>query len=112
MSGFRYWSKRWPLECYRDNPDPLLRSPESCRRTGCDLWRRLKGDAGGVLMEYVLVTGFIVLPLMIVGLAMANPTGKPTFVLLPGEGESYGFLGQYLVNACRELMSGVALPLP
>lgn len=74
------------------------------------LWRDTRG---AVLMEYVLVTCAILLPLMGISFVLSNPTGSPMFGVLPAEGgQNYGILGQAFVDACREIMCGVSIPLP
>jgi len=73
------------------------------------LWRDTRG---AVLMEYVLVTCAILLPLVGTSFILSSPTGTPMFGALPGGGQNYGLLGQAFVDACREIMCGVAIPLP
>jgi len=61
-------------------------------------------EQGGVLMEYVLVTVFIMCPLVWGFSKMFDPSGS-----LDG---NFGFLGNSLVQMFRLVMSGLCLPLP
>lgn len=72
--------------------------------------RSVRGD---VLMEYMLLTMIIVLPLVGVSIGLVNVGGKGTFS--PGgavEGEDFGLLGNAFVDRYRMVMSGIGLPLP
>ncbi|MDD4101606.1 MAG: hypothetical protein PHU80_03110 [Kiritimatiellae bacterium] len=71
------------------------------------------GSRGDVLLEYVLLTMIIILPLVGVSVGLVNVGGKSTFS--PGgavEGEDFGLLGNAFVDRYRMVMSGIALPLP
>jgi hypothetical protein len=73
----------------------------------------LRGERGDVLLEYVLLTMIIILPLVGVSVGLVNVGGKRTFS--PGgavEGEDFGLLGNAFVDRYRMVMSGIALPLP
>lgn len=73
----------------------------------------LCGERGDVLLEYVLLTMIIILPLVGVSVGLVNVGGKSTFS--PGgavEGEDFGLLGNAFVDRYRMVMSGIALPLP
>ena len=61
-------------------------------------------ENGGVLMEYVLVTVFIVCPLVWGFSRIFDPAGA-----LDGD---FGFLGNSFVDMFRLIMSGMGLPLP
>ena len=70
-------------------------------------------EQGDVLLEYVLLTLIIILPLVGVSIGLADATGGAVFS--PGDavqGENFGFLGNAFVDRCRMVMSGVSLPLP
>ncbi|GEM_PF-1855655 len=72
--------------------------------------RSVRGD---VLLEYVLLTMIIVLPLVGVSVGLVNVSGKRTFS--PGgavEGDDFGLLGNAFVDRYRMIMSGIGLPLP
>ena len=72
-----------------------------------------RAERGDVLMEYVLLTMVIILPLVGVSVGLVNVGGKQTFS--PGgavEGEDFGLLGNAFVDRYRMVMSGIALPLP
>ncbi|MDD4103193.1 MAG: hypothetical protein PHU80_11270, partial [Kiritimatiellae bacterium] len=72
-----------------------------------------RAERGDVLLEYVLLTMVIILPLVGISVGLVNVGGKSTFS--PGgavEGEDFGLLGNAFVERYRMVMSGIALPLP
>ena len=75
--------------------------------------RRLWSDEDGdVLMEYVIVTLAVILPLVGISEGVFNPTGQ-TFNIQGGlEGDNFGLLGNAFVDRLRMLMTGIGLPLP
>lgn len=79
---------------------------------GCrlrSLWRDEKGD---VLMEYVIVTLAVILPLVGISGGVFSPTGQ-TFNIQGGlAGDDFGLLGNAFVDRWRMLLSGIGLPLP
>lgn len=77
-----------------------------------DLVRLVRSDRGDVLMEYVLLTIVIVLPLVGASTEMFNPSGRTFFVEGAISGEDFGSLGNAFVQLYRMVMSGVSLPLP
>jgi hypothetical protein len=77
--------------------------------------RRAAGRAqrGDVLLEYVLLTMVIILPLVGVSVGLVNVSGKRTFSPDGAvKGEDFGLLGNAFVDRYRMVMSGIALPLP
>ena len=76
------------------------------------LWR---SDRGDVLMEYVLLTVLIIIPMIGGSSILFAPGGDgPTFNDMNGQvsGENFGILGNSFVQLYRMVMSGVSLPLP
>lgn len=71
-----------------------------------------RSDRGDVLLEYVLLTILIVLPLVGASTGMVNPSGRTFFVEGALSGEDFGTLGNAFVDLYRMVMSGVSLPLP
>jgi hypothetical protein len=73
----------------------------------------LRSERGDVLMEYVLLTVLIILPLVGASTGFFNPSGR-TFNL--GEqalqGDDFGSIGNAFVQLYRMVMCGVSLPLP
>ena len=77
------------------------------------LTRRLREERGDVLMEYVLVTLLVILPLIGVSNQLVNWTGERIFTVGGAvSGDDFGLLGQAFVDAYRMIMSGLCLPLP
>lgn len=75
-------------------------------------WRALHSERGDVLLEYVLLTILIVLPLVGASTSMFNPSGRTFYVEGALSGEDFGMLGNSFVQLYRMVMSGVSLPLP
>jgi hypothetical protein len=71
-----------------------------------------RDDRGDVLMEYVLVTVVIVLPLVGAATYLYNPSGVTFDVEGALGGEDFGMLGNMFVDLYRMVMSGLCLPLP
>ncbi len=75
----------------------------------------LRSDRGDVLMEYVLLTVLIVVPLIGGFTYVFDFTGEPPmFGRSEGAitGQDFGVLGNSFVQLYRMVMSGVSLPLP
>jgi len=73
---------------------------------------RLGNERGDVLMEYVLLTILIVLPLIGVSSKLVQVPGPTVTVDGAIEGDNFGFFGDAFVRLYRMVMSGVCLPLP
>ncbi len=73
---------------------------------------RLRDDRGDVLMEYVLLTVLIVLPLVGASTGFFNPSGRTFYVEGALSGDDFGLFGNAFVQLYRMVMSGVCLPLP
>jgi hypothetical protein len=79
------------------------------------LKRLAQSNRGDVLMEYVLLTVLIILPLIGGSSVLFDPAGKPPMF---GDyekgvaGQDFGMLGNSFVQLYRMVMSGVSLPLP
>jgi len=69
-------------------------------------------DRGDVLMEYVIVTVLIVLPLIGAATGLFNPSGSTFAVGGALDGEDFGIIGNAFVEVWRRVMCGVALPIP
>jgi len=67
---------------------------------------------GDVLLEYVLLTVVIVLPLVGASVAFVNPSGRTFTAEGAISGEEFGLLGDAFVKLYRMVMCGVSLPLP
>ena len=76
------------------------------------LGRCLREERGDVLMEYVLLTVLIVLPLVGVSVGLVNVNGETFSPDGAVTGEDFGLLGNAFVQRFRMVMSGVCLPLP
>lgn len=75
--------------------------------------REMGGEArGDVLLEYVLLTVLIVLPLVGASTGFFNPGGRTFDVEGALGGEDFGTFGNAFVQLYRLVMSGVSLPLP
>lgn len=74
--------------------------------------RALRCERGDVLMEYVLLTILIILPLVGASTGIFNPSGRTFYVEGALSGEDFGVLGNSFVQLYRMVMSGVSLPLP
>lgn len=74
--------------------------------------RVLRCERGDVLMEYVLLTVLILLPLVGASTGFFNPSGRTFYVEGALSGEDFGVLGNAFVQLYRMVMSGVSLPLP
>lgn len=82
------------------------------RRFGL-LKQALRDDRGDVLLEYVLLTVLILLPLVGVSIGLVNASGGRVFSPDgPVQGDDFGLLGNAFVNRYRMVMSGISLPLP
>lgn len=73
---------------------------------------RLRDDRGDVLMEYVLLTVLIVLPLVGASTEFFNPSGQTFYVAGALPEDDFGLFGNAFVQLYRMVMSGVCLPLP
>ena len=69
-------------------------------------------ECGDVLMEYVLLTVLIILPLVGASTYMYIPSGTTFDVEGALGGEDFGLLGNMFVDLYRMVMSGLSLPLP
>jgi len=67
---------------------------------------------GDVLMEYVLLTVLIILPLVSASTGLVNPSGSTFYTVGAPSVEDFGSLGNSFVQLYRMVMSGVSLPLP
>lgn len=77
-------------------------------------WRhRWRDERGDVLMEYVVVTVLILLPLIGAASILFDPSGGPTLTT-DGTlaGDDFGVLGNAMAQSFRRLMCGIALPVP
>lgn len=74
--------------------------------------RFCRAERGDVLMEYVLVTVVIILPLVGASTYLYNPSGTTFDVEGALGGEDFGLLGNMFVDLYRMVMSGLSLPLP
>lgn len=82
-------------------------------QSGVRKWTdRLREERGDVLMEYVLLTALIVLPLVGVSTELVNVSGQTFSASRAVEGEDFGLLGNAFVQRYRMIMSGICLPLP
>ena len=81
-------------------------------------WLRLRhrcwagAERGDVLLEYVLLTVLIILPLVGASTAFFNPSGRTFIIDGALSGENFGTFGNAFVQLYRLVMSGVCLPLP
>ena len=73
---------------------------------------RLREERGDVLMEYVLITMLIILPLVGVSVGLVNPGGQTFSPDGPVAGNDFGLLGNAFVQRYRMVISGLSLPLP
>ena len=71
-----------------------------------------RDDRGDVLMEYVLLSVLIILPLVGASTYLYNPSGSTFDVEGALGGEDFGILGNMFVDLYRMVMSGLSLPLP
>lgn len=69
---------------------------------------------GDVLMEYVLLTVLIIVPLIGGFTYIFDFSGKPPMFSPEGalSGQDFGVVGNSFVQLYRMVMSGVSLPLP
>ena len=87
--------------------------PDRKRREKPACLRRLFGcTRGDVLMEYLLVTVFIILPLIGVSTVGFSPGGRSFSVRDTLEGQDFGIIGNAYVEVYRRVMSGIGLPIP
>lgn len=78
-------------------------------------WRQRWGDErGDVLLEYVVVTVFILLPLLGASSILFEPSGNAHTLTTDGTlaGNDFGVLGNAMAQSFRRLMCGIALPVP
>ncbi len=69
-------------------------------------------EGGDVLMEYIVLTVLIILPLVGASTGFFNPSGRTFDVEGALGGEDFGTFGNAFVQFYRLVMSGVCLPLP
>ncbi len=74
--------------------------------------RYYRDERGDVLMEYVLLSVLIILPLVGASTYLYNPSGTTFDVEGALGGEDFGILGNMFVDLYRMVMSGLSLPLP
>jgi len=67
---------------------------------------------GDVLMEYVILSVLIILPLVGASTFFYNPSGATFDVEGALGGEDFGLIGNMFVDLYRMVMSGLCLPLP
>ena len=72
----------------------------------------LREERGDVLMEYVILTVLLILPLVGASTGFFNPSGRTFDVEGALSGEDFGKFGNAFVQLYRLVMSGVCLPLP
>jgi hypothetical protein len=75
----------------------------------------LKCQRGAVLMEYVILLAFIILPLIIFNDTLFNPSGQPLFGpigIATGNVPNYGLVGQGFHDWYQRLVAGISLPIP
>lgn len=82
------------------------------RGSGCGAGRFLREERGDVLLEYVLLTLLIILPLVGVSVGLVNVNGQMFTSVKAVDGEDFGLLGNAFVQRYRMIMSGLCLPLP
>ncbi len=70
------------------------------------------GKAGGVLMEYVLVTAITLAFFTGVAGFVFDPSGRAFTVDGALAGDNFGFLGDAFVDMYRMILSGLSLPIP
>jgi hypothetical protein len=63
-----------------------------------------KCERGDVLMEYVVLTVFILLPLTVYDKVLFNPAGAPSGDL--------GFFGEQFTGWMQRMIGGISLPIP
>jgi hypothetical protein len=69
-------------------------------------------EHGDVLMEYVILTTCIVLPLVGVVNGTFNPTGQPLFNPAGAVTGNFGLFGNEFVGWYQRLVCGIGLPIP
>jgi hypothetical protein len=87
----------------------MNRKGQKLSRSAGDLLREERGD---VLLEYVLLTLLIVLPLVGVSTELVDVDGQMFTAGNAVSGEDFGLLGNAFVQRYRMIMSGICLPLP
>lgn len=65
---------------------------------------RFRCERGDVLMEYVILTTAVLLPLVVYDQALFNPAGA-------SEGD-LGFFGEQFAGWMQRMMGGISLPMP
>lgn len=81
-------------------------------RTGITLKELCRSSSGDVLMEYVVLSVLIILPLVGASTYIYNPSGATFDMEGALGGEDFGLLGNMFVDLYRMVMSGLSLPLP
>ncbi len=71
-----------------------------------------RNSSGDVLMEYVILSVMIILPMVGASTYFYNPSGATFDVEGALGGEDFGLLGNMFVDLYRMVMSGLSLPLP
>ena len=87
-------------------------STRRVRRLFSRLLDASREERGDVLMEYVVLTVLIVLPLVGASTGFFNPSGRTFDMEGALGGEDFGTFGNAFVQLYRLVMSGVCLPLP
>ena len=90
-----------------------MKAPDMRRQT--ILSRLVDSNRGDVLLEYVLLTVLIIIPLIGGSSVLFDPAGKPPMFSDYEQGvagQDFGLLGNSFVQLYRMVMSGVSLPLP
>lgn len=66
--------------------------------------RLLGSERGDVLMEYVVLTAFVIMPLTVYGRVLFNPAGAPSGDL--------GYFGEQFTGWMQRMIGGISLPMP
>ena len=77
-----------------------------------EIKRLYRNKSGDVLLEYVLLSVLIMLPMVGASTYLYNPSGVTFDVEGALGGEDFGLLGNMFVDLYRMVMSGLSLPLP
>ena len=81
-------------------------------RVVSEVERLSRERTGDVLMEYVLLSILIILPMVGASTYLYNPSGVTFDVEGALGGADFGMLGNMFVDLYRMVMSGLCLPLP